>query len=63
MIDKMIAWVDEVPPVKQPMRFGNKAFRTWHARVRATEVAKHPGSFEVDVAELYEVRAPQPPAT
>lgn len=25
--------VDEVPPIKQPMRFGNKAFRTWHERL------------------------------
>jgi hypothetical protein len=26
--------VDEIPPIKQPMRFGNKAFRTWHTRLR-----------------------------
>ena len=25
VIDK---WVDEIPPLEQPMRFGNKAFRT-----------------------------------
>lgn len=25
--------VDEIPPIKQPMRFGNKAFRSWHARL------------------------------
>lgn len=31
----MKAWVDETPPEQQPMRFGNKAFRTWHARVAA----------------------------
>jgi serine/threonine-protein phosphatase 2A activator len=29
-IDK---WIDEIPPVQQPMRFGNKAFRTWQDRV------------------------------
>ena len=33
ILDTLLAWVDEVPPVKQPMRFGNKAFRTWHAKV------------------------------
>lgn len=25
--------VDECPPIKQPMRFGNKAFRQWHERL------------------------------
>lgn len=25
--------VDEIPPLKQPMRFGNKAFRQWHTRL------------------------------
>jgi hypothetical protein len=31
--------VDEIPPIQQPMRFGNKAFRDWHARLgeRANE--------------------------
>eukprot|EP00743_Colponemidia_sp_Colp-15_P004771 GILK01005138.1.p1 GENE.GILK01005138.1~~GILK01005138.1.p1 ORF type:complete len:350 (-),score=40.18 GILK01005138.1:144-1091(-) len=27
-------WVQEIPPLQQPMRFGNKAFRTWHHRVK-----------------------------
>ncbi|TNV76688.1 hypothetical protein FGO68_gene11535 [Halteria grandinella] len=26
-------WIDEIPPVQQPMRFGNKAYRTWQDRV------------------------------
>jgi hypothetical protein len=25
--------IDEIPPIQQPMRFGNKAFRDWHARL------------------------------
>ena len=25
--------IDEVPPLKQPMRFGNKAFKTWHEQM------------------------------
>ena len=28
-LSKLDTWLDEVPPVEQPMRFGNKAFRTW----------------------------------
>ncbi len=27
------SWIDDFPPLKQPMRFGNKAFKQWHARM------------------------------
>lgn len=27
------AWIAEYPPIAQPMRFGNRAFREWHARL------------------------------
>ena len=26
-------WVAEWPPLAQPMRFGNKAFRSWHSQL------------------------------
>lgn len=26
-------WISETPPVDQPSRFGNKAFRTWFSRL------------------------------
>ena len=32
-VEKMDAWVDEIPPVGQPQRFGNKAYRTWFSRM------------------------------
>ncbi len=32
-LETLDKWIDEVPPVQQPMRFGNKAFRTWLERV------------------------------
>lgn len=32
-MQKLYNLIDEVPPLKQPMRFGNKAFRTWHDRM------------------------------
>ena len=28
-LEKLEQWLNDVPPVEQPMRFGNKAFRTW----------------------------------
>ena len=34
-LTKLDLWLDEVPPIEQPMRFGNKAFRTWLDRVTA----------------------------
>ena len=33
LMNKLYILVDEVPPIKQPMRFGNKAFREWHAKM------------------------------
>ena len=26
-------WISEIPPIAQPQRFGNKAYRTWFQRV------------------------------
>lgn len=26
-------WINETPPVDQPSRFGNKAFRTWYGKL------------------------------
>ncbi|XP_053532767.1 serine/threonine-protein phosphatase 2A activator isoform X2 [Ictalurus punctatus] len=26
-------WIDETPPVDQPSRFGNKAYRTWYSKL------------------------------
>lgn len=33
-------WIDEIPPIVQPMRFGNKAFKTWLERVTAHSAAQ-----------------------
>ena len=27
MLQQMATWVDDIPPIDEPMRFGNKAFR------------------------------------
>jgi hypothetical protein len=32
-MEELYLLVDEIPPIQQPMRFGNKAFRTWHQRL------------------------------
>lgn len=33
MLEELDGWVDDFPPIQQPMRFGNKAFQQWHARL------------------------------
>ena len=35
-LNKLDAWLSEVPAIEQPMRFGNKAFRTWVDKVLAS---------------------------
>lgn len=34
MLNKMDTWIDEIPPIDQPQRFGNKAFRIWFERLK-----------------------------
>lgn len=33
LLDTLNRWIDETPPVDQPSRFGNQAFRTWYAKL------------------------------
>jgi len=33
LLDTMKKWISEIPPISQPQRFGNKAYRTWFQRV------------------------------
>jgi len=33
ILEKLSQFVDEIPPIDQPQRFGNKAFRTWYDRL------------------------------
>ncbi|KAK7080396.1 Serine/threonine-protein phosphatase 2A activator [Halocaridina rubra] len=34
MIDKLNTWIDEILPIDQPQRYGNKAFREFFARLK-----------------------------
>ncbi|KAF6215067.1 hypothetical protein GE061_009816 [Apolygus lucorum] len=33
ILNRLSDWIDEIPPIQQPQRFGNKAFRTWLDRL------------------------------
>ncbi|XP_021345411.1 serine/threonine-protein phosphatase 2A activator-like isoform X1 [Mizuhopecten yessoensis] len=34
LLDTMSQWVDEIPPIDQPQRFGNKAFKDFYDRLK-----------------------------
>jgi len=34
VLDELERWIEDFPPLEQPMRFGNKAFRQWQARLQ-----------------------------
>lgn len=34
LLEKLDTWITETPPIQQPQRFGNKAFRTWYAKLK-----------------------------
>ncbi|XP_076454566.1 serine/threonine-protein phosphatase 2A activator-like [Babylonia areolata] len=42
LLGELEKWVDEIPPIDQPQRFGNKAFRDWYQRLveRSEELLK-----------------------
>ncbi|EFA83451.1 serine/threonine-protein phosphatase 2A regulatory subunit B' [Heterostelium album PN500] len=33
VLNQVNQWIDEIPPLSQPMRYGNKAYRTWNQRL------------------------------
>src|SRR5216683_2895532 len=33
LLDQLDKWIDEIPPLPTPQRFGNLAFRTWGERL------------------------------
>ncbi|RIA82137.1 hypothetical protein C1645_788957 [Glomus cerebriforme] len=41
VLDTMISWIDEIPPLPTPQRFGNKAFRTWMTRLEENSIKLH----------------------
>jgi serine/threonine-protein phosphatase 2A activator len=33
LLDTLDGWIDDIPPLETPQRFGNLAFRTWGKRL------------------------------
>jgi hypothetical protein len=38
LLDTLDQWIDEIPPLPTPQRFGNLAFRTWGQRLEEVRV-------------------------
>lgn len=34
LLDTISQWIDDVPPIDQPQRYGNKAFRDLYAKLK-----------------------------
>ncbi|CAH1113783.1 unnamed protein product [Psylliodes chrysocephalus] len=34
LLETLNGWIDEIPPVQQPQRFGNQAFKVWYNRLK-----------------------------
>jgi hypothetical protein len=45
MLDEMNSWIDDIPPLDTPQRFGNLAFRTWGQRLAQVCLPRHSSSF------------------
>lgn len=35
LLDTLDRWIDEIPPLPTPQRFGNLAFRSWGKRLES----------------------------
>ncbi|KAH3759792.1 serine/threonine-protein phosphatase 2A regulatory subunit B' [Pelomyxa schiedti] len=56
LLDELSRWADEIEPLKEQCRFGNKAFRIWHEKLKQTAAALHraflPATLQNAVIEL-----------
>ncbi|XP_050296075.1 serine/threonine-protein phosphatase 2A activator-like [Anthonomus grandis grandis] len=38
LLDTLSQWVDQIPPINQPQRFGNAAFKTWYQKLKDNSI-------------------------
>jgi hypothetical protein len=41
MLDKLDSWLNDFPPLENPQRFGNKAFRQWMEHLRQVVITNN----------------------
>lgn len=52
LLNTLDQWIDETPPVDQPSRFGNKAYRTWYAKLDQVGLCFETGDISAWMLEL-----------
>jgi hypothetical protein len=55
-MNELYEQVNEIPPLQQPMRFGNKAFRLWHTKLMEKSPAFIRELLQFHMKELEEIR-------
>jgi len=58
VLDTLSRWVDEVPPTKQSLRYGNPAYKTWFARLAENAEELVRGVLPLDLHEAIPEVAP-----
>lgn len=38
LLETLDKWIGEIPPIEQPQRFGNKAFRTFYSKLKDVRI-------------------------
>lgn len=56
LLDTLDGWIDDIPPLSTPQRFGNIAFRTWGKRLEEVSCYLHVRIYSV--LTLYSKRTP-----
>ena len=54
MLDVLDGWIEEIPPLPTPQRFGNLAFRQWGKRLENVSTLDWPARFRSSLATLQE---------
>ncbi|XP_014259635.1 serine/threonine-protein phosphatase 2A activator-like [Cimex lectularius] len=57
ILNTLLEWIDQIPPIQQPQRFGNKAFKIWFEKLRKEShemfLNLFPDKFHVAIAEIH----------
>ncbi|XP_076271206.1 serine/threonine-protein phosphatase 2A activator-like [Rhynchophorus ferrugineus] len=49
LLDILEKWIGEIPPVQQPQRFGNAAFKTWYNRLKEEAIELLQAVLPIDI--------------
>lgn len=49
LLDLLMQWVDEIPPLETPQRFGNKAFAIWLNRLEEQAFSLHASLLPIEL--------------